>query len=100
MVLDAVEKPTLLSIRLKTGINTQQLADMAGVKLAEAYVVEIGGFVGKEVAEKVLTAFSQLSGIMVHLNDIRLHNVSESVSRNTSLCDLPTTKDATPYQNK
>ncbi len=69
------KKPTLLSIRQRTRISTEQLAKEAGVSLTEAYVVEIGGFTRKEVAVRVLAAFVKLSGLYYTLDDIRLHNV-------------------------
>lgn len=77
------KKPTLLSIRQHTQISTQQLAREAGVSLTEAYVVEIGGFVDRETAEKVIMAFSRLSGTPYTLSDIRLQNVSTPASRHT-----------------
>ena len=69
------KKPTLLSIRQRTQISTEQLAEEAGVSLTEVYVVEIGGFVKKEVASRVIAAFVKLSGVYYTLDDIRLHNV-------------------------
>ncbi|MBA2677054.1 MAG: hypothetical protein H0U76_01435 [Ktedonobacteraceae bacterium] len=74
------KKPTLLSIRQRTRISTEQVAKEAGVSLTEVYVVEIGGFVKKEVATRVLAAFVRLSGMYYTLDDIRLHNVP-SMSR-------------------
>lgn len=71
----ALKKPTLLSIRKRTDITTEQLALAAGVTLSQAYTVEIGGFVHTDVAQKVIKAFVQLSGIYYTLDDIRLHNV-------------------------
>ncbi len=70
-----MSKPTLLSIRQRTRISTEQIAKEAGVSLTEAYVVEIGGFTRKEVAVRVLAAFVKLSGLYYTLDDIRLHNV-------------------------
>ncbi len=69
------KKPTLLSIRQRTQISTEQLAQVAGVNLTEAYVVEIGGFVQKDIARRVIAAFVKLSGMYYTLDDIRLHNV-------------------------
>jgi predicted transcriptional regulator len=90
--MDGKKKPTLLRLRQKTSITTQQLALEAGVSLAQAYVVEIGGFVDREIAEKVISAFSQLSGTHCTLNDIRLQNVSPPASSKSGISDLPTTK--------
>ncbi len=98
--MDEAKKPTLLRLRQQAGISTQELARAAGVSLTEAYVVEIGGFADKTIAEKVIRAFSQLSGAQYTLDDIRLHNVSTPVSRRAGLSDLPTTKQATVPRRK
>ena len=87
-----MKKPTLLSLRQHTKITTQDLAQQAGVSLTEAYVVEIGGFADRAIAEKVIRAFSQLSGTTYTLDDIRLQNVSIPISQRSQLSDLPTTK--------
>lgn len=71
----AQKKPTLLSIRQRTAISSEQLAQAAGVSLSETYVVEIGGFTHEDVAKKVMAAFVKLSGMYYTLDDIRLHNV-------------------------
>ena len=42
--MDTTKKPTLLSLRQRTRITTQDVAQKAGVSLTEAYIVEIGGF--------------------------------------------------------
>lgn len=69
------KKPTLLSIKQRTGITTEQLAIEAGVTLGQAYTVEIGGFVDREIAERVLKAFTKLTGLQYNLDDIQLQNV-------------------------
>ena len=76
------KKPTLLSIRQRTSITTEQLALAAGVTLSQAYTVEIGGFVHMDIAQKVIKAFVQLSGMYYTLDDIRLHNVPPARSGN------------------
>lgn len=73
------KKPTLLSIKHRTGITTEQLATEAGVTLGQAYTVEIGGFVDREVAERVLNAFTKLTGLHYTLDDIQLQNVQSRV---------------------
>ena len=93
-------KPTLLSLRHQTKITTQDIAQEAGVSISEAYVVEIGGFADREVAEKVIRAFSRLSGTEYTLDDIRLQNVSTHLRKRASLSDLETTKHAIPRQEK
>ncbi len=95
-----MKKPTLLSIRQQTKITTQEIAQQAGVSLTETYVVEIGGFADRAIAEKVLRAFSQLSGTAYTLDDIRLQNVSTPVAQRSQLSDLPTTKHATIPRRK
>jgi hypothetical protein len=72
---DETQKPTLLSLRQRTSISTKRLAQVADVSITEAYMVEIGGFVDRMTAQKVITAFSWLSGTHYTLNDIRLQNV-------------------------
>jgi hypothetical protein len=75
---DETKKPTLLSIRQRTNITTKRLAHVADVSLTEAYMVEIGGFVDRVTAQKVITAFSWLSGTHYTLDDIRIQNVPSS----------------------
>ena len=70
------KKPTLLSIKHGTGITTEQLAAEAGVTLGQAYTVEIGGFVDRDLAERVVSAFAKLTGLHYTLDDIQLQNVS------------------------
>ncbi len=98
--MNKTKKPTLLGLRQHTNITTQDLAQQAGVSLTEAYVVEIGGFANRAIAEKVLRAFSQLSGTLYTLDDIRLQNVSTPVAQRSRLSDLPTTKQATIPRRK
>ncbi|MBA2680051.1 MAG: hypothetical protein H0U76_16845 [Ktedonobacteraceae bacterium] len=69
------KKPTLLSIKQRTGITTEQLAAEAGVTLGQAYTVEIGGFVDREIAESVVKAFTKLTGLQYTSDDIQLQNV-------------------------
>lgn len=77
------KKPTLLSIKHRTGITTEQLAAEAGVTLGQAYTVEIGGFVDKELAERVMAAFTKLTGLHYTLDDIQLQNVPPKEWRTT-----------------
>ncbi len=98
--MDKTKKPTLLSLRQQTKITTQELVRQAGASLTEAYVVEIGGFADRAIAEKVLRAFSQLSGTAYTLDDIRLQNVSTPVVQRSQLSDLPTTKQAVPRRKR
>ncbi len=98
--MNTTKKPTLLSLRQQTMITTQELALKAGVSLTEAYIVEIGGFADRTIAEKVLSAFSLLSGMSYTLNDIRLQNVSTPVAQRAGLADLPTTIQPIPPKKK
>ena len=82
--MEKQKKPTLLSIRQQTQISTEQIAQEAQVSLAEVYVVEIGGFARKDVANRVLAAFVKLSGMHYTLEDIRLHNVPPATKQNKS----------------
>ena len=100
MDVDTTRKPTLLTLRQQTTMTTQELAREAGVSLRDAYIVEIGGFVDKEVAEKVLNAFSRLSGTSYTLDDVRLQNVSTPIARRSRLSDLPTTQHPTISRRK
>ena len=90
--MGTTKKPTLLSLRLQTTITTQEVAQKAGVSLTHAYVVEIGGFADRAIAEKVIDAFSQLSGMRYTLDDIRLQNVSTPAVLRAKLSDLETSK--------
>ena len=90
--MDKKKKPTLLSLRQKTTITTQEVAQRAGVSLTQAYVVEIGGFTERAIAEKVIRAFSVLSGTHYTLDDIRLQNVSTPTILRAKLSDLETSK--------
>ncbi len=66
--MDGKKKPTLLRLRQKTSITTQQLAFEAGVSLTEAYVVEIGGFVvgGALYYVQIGLAEQDLKGNLAH----------------------------------
>ena len=90
--MKTTKKPTLLSLRQKTKITTQEVAEKAGVTLTQAYVVEIGGFADRAIAEKVIAAFSQLSGTRYTVDDIRLQNVSTPAVLRARLSDLETSK--------
>jgi hypothetical protein len=51
----------LLEMRREANLTSQQLAEAAGVPLSQEYAVEIGGFVDRATAEKVINAFSSLT---------------------------------------
>jgi hypothetical protein len=71
---DDVVKQTLLDIRRKTDITTQAIAERARLPVADVFVVETGGFSSRETAQRVVTAFNQLSGMRLMLDDIRIYS--------------------------
>lgn len=70
------EKPTLFQLRRAHNtksdqlITTRQLAESSGVELADVYMMELGRPTTQERAEKVLRAFSRLSGKLVETGDV------------------------------
>lgn len=66
-------KPTLLQLRRQYDLTSSQLATAANLPLYQTYTVEIGGFIQKEVAEKVVSAFSLLVKKSYTLSDIRVY---------------------------
>jgi hypothetical protein len=71
MINASHEKPTLLVLRRKAHLSSEDLARAAEVPLALSYAVEIGGFCREETALKVLAAFNSLSHSDYSLTDIR-----------------------------
>ena len=63
-------KQTLLSIRRNTDITTQAIAQKAGLPVSDVYTVEVGGCASWALAQKVVSAFNQLSGLKVSVYDI------------------------------
>ena len=45
------------------------------------FVVETGGFSSRETAQKVITAFNQLSGMQVLLEDIKISSRSNDARK-------------------
>jgi len=74
-------KLTLLDIRRTTTVTTQEIAEQAQLPVADVFVVETGGFSSRETAQRVVTAFNQLSGMRVMVEDIRLSNRAVSYNR-------------------
>lgn len=74
-------KRTLLDIKRTTGITTQEIAEHAMLPIADVFVVETGGFSSRETAQRVVTAFNQLSGMRVTLEDIRIYSRETSYDR-------------------
>jgi len=54
-------RPTLRDVRRLHDLTSQHVADAAGVPLRTEYLMEIGGVVSREDAEKVLTAVATLT---------------------------------------
>ena len=71
---DAEVKKTLLDIKRTTTITTSAIAERAHLPVADVFVVETGGFSSKEIAQKVVAAFNQLSGMQVRLEDIKIYS--------------------------
>ena len=73
-------KQNLIDIRRNTRVTTKEIAERAQLPVADVFVVETGGFASKETAQKVVTAFNQLSGMSVRLKDIRISNLASLAS--------------------
>ena len=66
-------KQTLLDIKRTTNITTYDIAERAQLPIADVFAVETGGYSSREIAELVVAAFCQLSGIYLTLEDIQIH---------------------------
>lgn len=71
--------PTLMQLRKEYNKNrtdiltSKQLAKSAGVSLADEFQMEIGGWVSKEDAIKILKAFSIKVGQQYTIHDVSFH---------------------------
>lgn len=74
-------KQTLLNIKRQTTVTTRAIAERAKLPIADVFVVETGGFSSRETAQKVVTAFNQLSGMRVLLEDITIHDRANAAHR-------------------
>ena len=74
-------KQTLLDIKRTTNVTTRAIAERAQLPVADVFVVETGGFSSRETAQKVVTAFNQLSGMRIMLEDIKIHSRATSDDR-------------------
>lgn len=70
-------KQTLMQLRKEYNtkhadkqLTLQEIANAAGVSLADAYQLEIGGWVSKEAAIKVVQAFSNKVGKSYTIHDV------------------------------
>jgi hypothetical protein len=72
------EKPTFMQLRRSynqhtdSPLTSQQLAEAAGIPLTDVYQMEIGGWVSKQDAIKILEAFFSKTGKRYTLNDINV----------------------------
>ncbi|GHO98386.1 hypothetical protein KSF_084340 [Reticulibacter mediterranei] len=55
------KKPTLMQVRRAAKLTTREVADLAGVPLRVAYLMEIGGMTEREDVQKILLALSSLT---------------------------------------
>jgi len=67
-----MNKPTLLQLREKYGINIIVLANVAEVKTEIVYAMLVGMPVERWQAEKVLQGFNKLTGVEYNLGDIQV----------------------------
>ena len=74
-------KQTLLDIKRTTNVTTKAIAERARLPIADVFVVETGGFTSRENAQKVVTAFNQLSGMRILLEDIKLLSAVSQAQR-------------------
>lgn len=56
------ERPRFLLIRRASGLTSEHVAQEAGLSLSEEYRAELGNAVEPEVAERLVAAFSRLTG--------------------------------------
>ena len=65
--------PSLQELRRKTNLTSRQIAEIANVPLRIEYLMEIGGSVEQKDAERILGAFSQLTGEAYSLSNVQVH---------------------------
>lgn len=80
MMKDLYPKKTLRNIRLEENmrrkqepITTEQIAQVAGVTYGTAFVVEVGGWIRREDAVKVVRAYVVISGQALHVDQIAVN---------------------------
>src|SRR5450755_541899 len=69
---DWSNRPTLQTARREAHLTSREVAEAAGVPLEIEYQMEIGGIVSQEDAEKILAAFSRLSGEACSLDTVQV----------------------------
>lgn len=72
------EKPTLMQVRRDHGLQSQELANHAGVPLRIEYQAEIGALITIDEAERILHALSHLTGTHYSLDSVSI-NVKREV---------------------
>jgi hypothetical protein len=66
------EKSTLMQIRRDHGLQSSELANVAGVPLRIEYQAEIGALIDRNEAEKILHALSSLTGTRYSLENVSI----------------------------
>jgi hypothetical protein len=69
-------KQKLLDIKRTTGITTKAIAERTQLSIGDVFTVEIGGCATFELAQKVVEAFNQLSGMHVRVDDLKFSPLS------------------------
>jgi hypothetical protein len=64
-------KQKLLDIKRTTKITTEDIAKQAQLRVSDVFMVEVGGYATWETALKVVTAFNQLSGSHIKVDEIK-----------------------------
>ena len=67
--MTAEKKPTLLQVRRHHHLTTKEVADLAGVPLRIAYLMEIGGITEREDVQKILAALASLTQQVYTVDD-------------------------------
>jgi len=65
--------PTLQELRRKTDVTSRQIAETSGVPLRTCYLMEIGGKVEPQDAQRILEAFSRLTGQTYSFSNVQVH---------------------------
>ena len=65
-------KRKLIDFKRTTSITTKAIATHAHLSVPEVFVVEVGGCTSWELAQLVVMAFNELSGMEIKMDDILL----------------------------
>ena len=72
------EKPTLMQLRREynkqhgTAITSADIATRAGINTGTEYGMELGSYVSREDAQRILEAFNTLTGTRYQLEDLNV----------------------------